>query len=71
MDDAELRGMLERLASQLERIAVAVERSPSVAEKIGAPLMKADKCPGCLGDGKSYGGHNCIRCGGSGLKSIL
>ena len=61
MIDLKLHDLLERIAVQLDRLASAMEMANALSEKL-------TKCPGCIGDGKAYGGGRCIRCGGTGVK---
>jgi DnaJ-class molecular chaperone len=57
--DEESKKILGRLSDQIDRLTLALEKRNSIDEK-------QMKCPTCLGDGKGYGGHRCVRCGGSG-----
>lgn len=64
MDDPttiDLSRVLASIASNLERLATAVEKHNELNEKL-------NKCPRCQGDGKDYGGSRCVGCAGLGVK---
>ena len=61
MSDSEIRELLGNILLQINRLATAIEKQNSLAEK-------ANKCPNCSGDGKGYDGHRCLKCGGSGIR---
>jgi DnaJ-class molecular chaperone len=66
MDEQEkkdLAQVLARISEQLERLTLALEKSNSINERRA-------KCPSCMGDGKAYGGHRCVQCGGSGVRQL-
>jgi len=63
MDDPtkSLSDAMSAIAVNLERLAVAVEKSNNMSEAL-------NKCARCSGDGKDYGGGRCIACAGIGVK---
>jgi len=63
MDDPTkaLSDILAEISTNLERLAVAVEKSNEMSEAL-------NKCARCSGDGKDYGGGRCIACAGLGVK---